>query len=98
MKKVIWVLLVWLLSLTADAQPLRYDAQLRKGRLDNGLTYYVYPNQNPRGEAVYRLFVKAGSVHERDDQQGLAHFLEHLAFNPPLPRRRHCPFPTVEGS
>ena len=81
MKKVIWVLLVWLLSLTADAQPLRYDAQLRKGRLDNGLTYYVYPNQNPRGEAVYRLFVKAGSVHERDDQQGLAHFLEHLAFN-----------------
>lgn len=81
MKKGIWVLLVWLLSLTAGAQPLRYDAQLRKGQLDNGLTYYVYPNQNPRGEAVYRLFVKAGSVHERDDQQGLAHFLEHLAFN-----------------
>ena len=73
--------LVWLLSVSAAAQPLRYDAQLRKGRLDNGLTYYVYPNQNPRGEAVYRLFVKAGSVHERDDQQGLAHFLEHLAFN-----------------
>jgi len=51
------------------------------GRLDNGLTYYIYPNQTPRGEAVYRLFVKTGSVNERDDQQGLAHFLEHLAFN-----------------
>ena len=63
------------------AQPLPYDSQLRKGTLANGLTYYIYPNQNPKGEAVYRLFVKSGSLQERDDQQGLAHFLEHLAFN-----------------
>jgi predicted Zn-dependent peptidase len=62
-------------------EPLKRDPKLRVGKLDNGLTYYVYPNQTPRGEAVYRLFVKAGSVNERDDQQGLAHFLEHLAFN-----------------
>ena len=68
-------------TLTAAAQRLQYDPQLRHGRLDNGLTYYIYPNANPKGEAVYRLFVKAGSVQERDDQQGLAHFLEHLAFN-----------------
>ena len=81
MKKGLWVLLVSLLSLTAGAQSLRYDAKLRVGQLDNGLTYYIYPNPTPKGEAVYRLFVKAGSVHERDDQQGLAHFLEHLAFN-----------------
>lgn len=68
--------------LTAMAgEPLKRDPKLRVGKLDNGLTYYVYPNQTPRGEAVYRLFVKAGSVNERDDQQGLAHFLEHLAFN-----------------
>jgi predicted Zn-dependent peptidase len=65
----------------ADDQFLQRDARLRMGRLDNGLTYYIYPNQTPKGEAVYRLFVKAGSVQERDDQQGLAHFLEHLAFN-----------------
>ena len=68
-------------SLSTAAQPLQRDPKLRVGQLDNGLTYYIYPNQTPHGEAVYRLFVKAGSVQERDDQQGLAHFLEHLAFN-----------------
>lgn len=70
-----------LIALTATAQPLPRDPKLRMGQLDNGLTYYIYPNHTPKGEAVYRLFVKAGSVNERDDQQGLAHFLEHLAFN-----------------
>ena len=73
-------MLLWAVQ-SLSAQPLPYDPQLRKGTLKNGLTYYVYPNQNPKGEAVYRLFVKSGSVQERDDQQGLAHFLEHLAFN-----------------
>lgn len=63
------------------AKPLKRDARLRTGRLDNGLTYYIYPNDRPKGEAVYRLFVKAGSVMENDDQRGLAHFLEHIAFN-----------------
>ena len=81
MKHLLLSLFLWLVALTGAAQPLPRDAKLRIGRLDNGLTYYIYPNQTPRGEAVYRLFVKAGSVHERDDQQGLAHFLEHLAFN-----------------
>ena len=82
MMKNLWTIVgLWILSLTVAAQPLARDPKLRMGQLDNGLTYYVYPNQNPRGEAVYRLFVKAGSVQERDDQQGLAHFLEHLAFN-----------------
>lgn len=73
-------MLLWAVQ-SLSAQPLPYDPQLRKGTLKNGLTYYIYPNQNPKGEAVYRLFVKSGSVQERDDQQGLAHFLEHLAFN-----------------
>ncbi len=76
-----WIAALLWTALSLSAQPLPYDAQLRKGMLPNGLTYYIYPNQNPKGEAVYRLFVKAGSVQERDDQQGLAHFLEHLAFN-----------------
>lgn len=60
---------------------LKYDKNLIVGKLDNGLTYYIYPNKNPKGEAVYRLFVKAGSVLEKETQQGLAHFLEHMAFN-----------------
>src|SRR5690625_5632458 len=50
-----------------------------KGVLDNGLTYYIFPNDYPKNEAVFRLFVKAGSVHEEDHQRGLAHFLEHDA-------------------
>ena len=70
------LLMLWLLSLTtAIAQPLPRDPQLRVGQLKNGFTYYIYPNQTPKGEAVYRLFVKSGSVNEREDQQGLAHFL-----------------------
>ena len=74
-------LLLLLMPLLASAQQLSRDPKLRMGQLENGLTYYIYPNPTPKGEAVYRLFVKAGSVQERDDQQGLAHFLEHLAFN-----------------
>lgn len=62
-------------------RPLPADPKLIKGKLKNGLTYYIYPNDNPRGEAVYRLFVKAGSTIEHDNQKGLAHFLEHMAFN-----------------
>lgn len=63
------------------AQQLNYAPKLIKGQLPNGLTYYIYPNQTPKGEAVYRLFIKAGSVMEEDHQRGLAHFLEHIAFN-----------------
>lgn len=64
-----------------SAQPLKATAKLKKGVLKNGLHYYIYPNAYPKGEAVYRLFVKAGSVYEEPDQKGLAHFLEHMAFN-----------------
>lgn len=51
------------------------------GTLDNGLTYYIRENQKPEKRAELRLAVKAGSVLEDDDQQGLAHFAEHMAFN-----------------
>ena len=67
--------------LSAFSQQLDYAPNLIKGQLSNGLTYYIYPNQTPKGEAVYRLFIKAGSVMEEDHQRGLAHFLEHIAFN-----------------
>lgn len=63
------------------SQKLNRDPQLRTGRLANGLTYYIYPNARPRGEAVYRLFVKAGSVQEDENERGIAHFIEHMAFN-----------------
>jgi len=61
--------------------PLQADPDVRIGTLQNGLTYYLRGNQRPEARAELRLVVNAGSVLEDDDQQGLAHFLEHMAFN-----------------
>lgn len=68
-------------SVLIFSQSLKQNPDLIKGQLENGLTYYIYPNQTPKGEAVYRLFIKSGSVYEEESQKGLAHFLEHMAFN-----------------
>ena len=57
------------------------DTSVIRGVLPNGLTYYVRGNAEPRARAELRLVVNAGSVLEDDDQRGLAHFLEHMAFN-----------------
>ena len=61
--------------------PLQFDPEISTGQLDNGLTYYVYANDEPEDVAYLRLVIKAGSLQEDDDQQGLAHFVEHMAFN-----------------
>lgn len=60
---------------------LPFDPRIRAGELDNGLTYYVRRNGSPQGRAELWLVVDAGSVLEEDDQRGLAHFIEHMAFN-----------------
>ncbi len=60
---------------------LPIDPAVRTGKLDNGFTYYLRHNTRPRERAQLWLVVNAGSVLEEDDQQGLAHFLEHMAFN-----------------
>jgi zinc protease len=65
----------------ANDAPLPFDPKTRQGRFDNGLTYYIRENREPRSRAELRLVVNAGSVLEQDEQQGLAHFLEHMAFN-----------------
>jgi zinc protease len=57
------------------------DPQIRIGTLPNGLRYYVRRNTRPGNRAELRLVVNAGSVLEADDQRGLAHFVEHMAFN-----------------
>jgi zinc protease len=57
------------------------DRRITTGVLPNGLKYYVRANQRPENRAELRLVVNAGSVLEDDDQQGLAHFVEHMAFN-----------------
>ncbi len=57
------------------------DRKVRMGKLDNGITYYIRANKKPEGRVQFRLAVNAGSILEDDDQQGLAHFTEHMAFN-----------------
>ena len=65
----------------APSDPLPFDATVTKGTLPNGLTYYIRKNGRPEKRVMLQLAVKAGSIDESDDQQGLAHFLEHMAFN-----------------
>ena len=62
-------------------QPVPFDAAVTRGTLPNGLQYYVRHNTRPEKRVLLRLAVKAGSLDEADDQQGLAHVLEHMAFN-----------------
>ncbi|MBQ2167751.1 MAG: insulinase family protein, partial [Prevotella sp.] len=57
------------------------DPALRMGKLDNGLTYYIRHNDYPEHVANFYIAQKVGSINENDDQRGLAHLLEHMAFN-----------------
>ena len=68
---------MWLQA-ESDLQP---DPALQAGTLPNGLRYVIRPNTEPRGRTVLRLIVLAGSLHEEDKERGLAHFVEHMAFN-----------------
>src|SRR5579863_1544681 len=66
-------------QLKSDLLPVDPDVII--GKLPNGLTYYIRKNTEPKNRADLYLVNKAGSVLETDDQQGLAHFTEHMAFN-----------------
>ncbi|MDX6557507.1 MAG: zinc protease [Blastocatellia bacterium] len=61
--------------------PMPMDPEITIGKLPNGLRYYIRNNKKPEKRAELRLVVKAGSILEDDDQQGLAHLVEHMAFN-----------------
>ncbi|KAA4711612.1 insulinase family protein, partial [Bacteroides intestinalis] len=61
--------------------PLPVDKNVRIGQLDNGLTYYIRHNQLPENRAEFYIAQKVGSILEEPQQRGLAHFLEHMAFN-----------------
>src|SRR5688500_6515001 len=63
------------------SDPLPVGPNVKIGKLSNGLTYYIRKNVKPEKKVELRLIVNAGSVLEEDDQQGLAHFTEHMAFN-----------------
>ncbi|TAE31596.1 MAG: insulinase family protein [Cytophagales bacterium] len=61
--------------------PIPFDPSVKVGKLPNGLTYFIRKNAEPKNRAELRLVIRAGSVLETDAQQGLAHFMEHMAFN-----------------
>jgi zinc protease len=62
-------------------QPLPIDPKVRYGKLDNGLTYYIRANKEPKQRADFYIAQNVGAILENDNQNGLAHFLEHMAFN-----------------
>jgi len=79
-------LLLLLVTLMVQAQTgldakLGIDPKIKIGKLSNGLTYYLRKNIEPKNRAELRLVVNAGSILESDQQLGLAHFVEHMAFN-----------------
>ncbi|WP_455075974.1 M16 family metallopeptidase, partial [Porphyromonas catoniae] len=61
--------------------PLPIDSAVRIGKLPNGLTYFIRHNAEPKERAEFYIVQRVGSMQEEDSQQGLAHFLEHIAFN-----------------
>ena len=89
MKKLFVFVMVLFCSLPIFAQksdlnlndPIKADPNVTIGKLDNGLTYYIRKNTYPKDRVEFRLAVNAGSNQENDNQQGLAHFTEHMAFN-----------------
>lgn len=74
-------LLMTLFSAVSFAQSLKQNPNLVKGKLNNGLTYYIYKSDKEPGTSTLRLFLNAGSLQEDETQLGLAHFVEHMAFN-----------------
>src|SRR5688572_16498296 len=62
-------------------ETIPFDSAVLRGTLPNGMEFFVRQNARPAKRVALRLAVKAGSLQEADDQQGLAHFLEHMAFN-----------------
>lgn len=69
------------LAQPVPAEKIPISPEIKKGVLSNGLTYYIRQNSRPEKKVELRLVLKAGSIVEADDQLGLAHFTEHMAFN-----------------
>lgn len=63
------------------SKTIPFDPEVKTGKLKNGLTYYIKKNAKPENKVDLRLVINAGSILEDDDQQGLAHFMEHMCFN-----------------
>ena len=84
-------LLAFAADFAHETSDLPVDPAIRWGRLDNGLRYALLHNTEPKGRVSARLAIKVGSIYENENQRGLAHFLEHMAFN----GSRHFPSANV---
>lgn len=84
MRKLLLSLALFSVTLMVSAQQpeqLPRDPNVRYGQLDNGLTYYIRHNEQPKERCEFHIAQYVGAILEEDDQNGLAHFLEHMAFN-----------------
>ena len=82
LKKLMMAALTLMCSAAVMAQqPIPTDPEVRIGKLDNGLTYYIRHNAWPEQRAEFYIAQRVGAIQENDDQRGLAHFLEHMCFN-----------------
>lgn len=86
MKKLLMLAVAAFAMTSAVAQvnpmtPIPQDKDVRVGKLENGMTYYIRHNEKPKGQADFYILHDVGAIQENDSQQGLAHFLEHMAFN-----------------
>ena len=80
-KKILSLLALLAIVLSAQAQSVSNDKSYRTGKLKNGLTYYIRHNGKEPGLAEFYIAQRVGSILEEPRQRGLAHFLEHMAFN-----------------
>ena len=84
MKRIILSIAAMLAAIVAfgqQPQALPNDPDVKVGKLENGLTYYIRHNEKPAQRAEFYLATNVGAFQEEDDQEGLAHFLEHMCFN-----------------
>ena len=87
MKRIFSMLLLMLIAFSANVMtaqempPIPVDDQVRIGKLDCGLTYYIRHNNYPENRVNFYIAQRVGSIQEEESQRGLAHFLEHMAFN-----------------
>ena len=81
--KIVWLFVAGVMAsnMQLSGQVLKQDAKLVTGVLKNGFKYYIYPDNSDKAQTSIQLFVNAGSLQENDNQLGLAHFVEHMAFN-----------------
>lgn len=81
LKSFFYILVIFLLTLDCFAKEFENSQKLITGRLENGINYYIFKNKKPENKASLNLVVKVGSLMEEDNEQGIAHFMEHMAFN-----------------